>query len=327
MFLQENAIALNEETGITSDPMSMVSVLQEATDNWNDICMKMIKLEHTAIVNNDVALLEAGTKEAVGKFIEAVKRLGQKILEFLERVRVQWSKVQAAIQTKFVNQEAVNNLIKKMGNTQIKYTVALPKEYKAALASVNEFSNMSNDVISTCKDVANDLSGGYQSPDYNQALTKQGFKDAKAARLEQKLEKLKWVDSPETQVNLTKQDVQAALTFLKNRATAVKNLETMKKGTTLIMKAEIAKLEKTQKADGKMTLVLYQRAINKLIIGINKATTIAVRICHAVLKTKSGFSEKQISAAKTAGREDRKRAREEKKMSLAEGTSVLDQFA
>jgi len=41
-----------------------MQIMQEATEEWNDICMKMIKLEHTAIMREDANLLAEGVSPA-----------------------------------------------------------------------------------------------------------------------------------------------------------------------------------------------------------------------------------------------------------------------
>jgi hypothetical protein len=104
MFINEgNSNKYFEEA--TANPAYMYEAIQEANEAYHDLCMKMVKCEHAAIVNEDTSMLA----EATGDFKEKVKRIAQTILAqflaFIDKVRAEWSKLWAGLLSKLVNTE------------------------------------------------------------------------------------------------------------------------------------------------------------------------------------------------------------------------------
>lgn len=86
MFLNESSFR-----GIKSTPANRadgdiatgINIMLEAEQNWNEMTMQMIRLEHTAIVNNNRRLLSEGGKEYLNKVKQWFKDLYAKIKNFI----------------------------------------------------------------------------------------------------------------------------------------------------------------------------------------------------------------------------------------------------
>lgn len=268
MFLTEGYDNINE---VSADPYYSMELVQEATEQWNDLCMKMIVLEHTAIVSEDNNLLS----EASASFKERAKTLAtrvyQKFIEYLERVRVEWSKLQATIATKVVSTNMVNALRK---NANGQPFIANEQAIDKGLA-----------VLDAVKKV-NDISA--------ESLFSAGTQASHFLSLAEEL-----TDTKAVQTKLSKQLVDKAIKFLINRGQAVKDLQKTKSKASALYKEDLANIAKDQKdvrSNGKLLITLFQRSVNKLIIAINKITSSAIAVCKAVRRN-SKVGE-QINAAK-----------------------------
>lgn len=311
MFLSENYTNVSEN--VSADPMYGMQLIQEATESYNELCMKMIKLEHTAIVNEDAALLEAGVKDFGNKFTEWVKVTAKKFVEFLERVRVQWSNLTASISSKFLNRDVIEVMNRKL--REGKFNVKLDSaKWADAKETVNMFANASTFVTVAEGMVGND----------DVKASEKSIKEMLKMKIPACQKIFKWKEMPsdnETDVPVTKDLVNGALNFLKQRPTAVKNIQVFKSGVTKIANKLIAS-SKSGKTPKKNILVEFQSVCNEMIIAVNKATSMAIRICNAVyVKGASGTSEK--AAKKTVKKEQPTIYTK----NAAVSESVLDQFA
>lgn len=129
MFLVENENlkqnAINESM-YTGDAYEGLQIVLESEQAWNELTMKMIRLEHTAIITEDSALLEAGKENFGQKVVEFFKRVYQKIQDF----------VNSAI-------ASISASIAKMSKvSQVKFVagkkITLPKDVQAFLNNVKE---------------------------------------------------------------------------------------------------------------------------------------------------------------------------------------------
>jgi len=296
MFLSEGYENVNEEIG--ADPIYAMQIMQEATEEWNDICMKMIKLEHTAIMKEDAELLAEGAKEALHRFKNNVIVLGKKLIEYLERVRVQWSKLQASIATKILNPDKVRAVLAAV-NYKNNAKIMLPADYDRCVKIVDEMSNVVDSIVKAIKtgkpgnlgktgaEVGREVSGkslvGYDETK-NEAITRI-LKNTNFDEFEK-----------EREVTIKEGTVKAALNFLKKRPVAIKNIEVMKRAVTEVQNAVIADMDKTDRPQAKNSLVILQSAFNKVIIKINKMTTYAVKICNAIKPNKeTGVTSKDYN--------------------------------
>lgn len=321
MFLNENAnnVAVENTEAMGYDPIYAMQIMQEATEDWNDICMKMIKLEHTAIMKEDTNLLQEGVKESLNRFKNNVTVLGRKIIEFLERVRVQWSKIQAAVASKFLNTDMINALLK---NYNEKAKIQINKKlFDKALNQVSTFSKVTSALAAQIKLTAESeattttLSAAKESSNtkIEKIMAAAGFTDA--------------ADAGSTEeVAITKDLIQRAIAFLKNRPVAIKNIEVMKKATTDIQNILIKKLSSPNaKVSQRNALVDLQRGFNKLIISINKQTSTAIKICNAAKPNKkNGVKDKNVKDFKKTQKEQKGVYYES---ANADVKSVLDDFA
>lgn len=290
MFLDENTVTT---TAVSADPMYGAQLIQEASEEWNELCMKMIKLEHTAIVSEDANLLEAGIKDFAKKAEAHIKLAAQKFIEYLERVRVEWTKIQAAVMSKFVNADVINAVLAKLKNDKVKMQMDKTKwdANMKVLETWSKAASWNNFVLGQNK---SQLEKGA-------AAEKNIFASADNT----------------TEVVVDQTLVKQAVSFLKNRAVAVKNLQAVKANYAKEANEEIKKMKSAnRKMETKSNLVVLQRYINGQIIALNKCTSIAIKICNAVKVKNSGVSKTALKNAK----------KDVKKQNGLYTESVLDQF-
>jgi hypothetical protein len=284
MFLSEGYVSANEE--VSADPVYAMQIMQEATDDWNDICMKMIKLEHTAIMQEDAELLAEGAKEALHRFKNNIIVFGKKFIEFLERVRVQWSKIQASIATKWLNPDKVKAIYESVKYNQ-KAKITLPAEYNDMVKLVDKMSGVINDITDhIAKTVKKAFtSGSILGKEVNKEMngtSLKGYDESTSEGIARILRNNSFEEfSKEKDTQITDKVVTTAINFLKKRPVAIKNIEVMKKAVTQIQNVLISEMDKNDKPQAKNDLVVLQSAFNKVIIKINKMTTYAIKICTA----------------------------------------------
>lgn len=330
MFLTESYV---ENTVVSADPTYAMQIMQEATDDWNDICMKMIKLEHTAIMREDVELLAEGAKEALHRFKNNVVVLGKKLIEYLERVRVQWSKLQASIATKILNPDKIKAILE-----TVKYKenakVMIPQSFLQSAVVVEQMSkcvtSVTDYVTKNGKTVNGQfmgLAGELESNRKGKSL--KGYDESENEAIKRILKNTHFEEyDEEGEVTITRELINAAIEFLKKRPIAIKNIEIMKKAVTQVQNAVISELDKTDKPQSRNDLVILQSAFNKVIIKINKSTTYAVKICNAVKPNKeTGVTAKDYNKGADNYRSMKGawvEKKDNRKQSLKE--SVLDLF-
>ena len=259
MFLTEN---YGYDEVMTADPAYSMELVQEATEEWNDLCMKMIKLEHSAIVSEDGGLLQEGMEDFKKKASEVAKRVYNKFMEYLERVRVEWSKIQAAVATKFIRPDVVSQLTNMVElnkgnkfNCKAEYFIGqnLGKRVIGEIQSITWEQTKSADVTSILKATSQSLN-----------------------------------DTTENEVKLTTELVKGAINFLKNRAQTVKAIQKLKTEGTKAYKKDLEQLAKENRGAERLNITMFQRACNKLIIAVNKITSAAIKICNACKRNASG---------------------------------------
>jgi hypothetical protein len=103
MFLDESYDLYNESSSsdiaMTADPYWGAQIICEAVEAYNKIDMAMINLEHTAIVNEDAALLEEGKKSFGAKVKQVGKNAKERFLMWLAKVHEAWSNLTTKIKT------------------------------------------------------------------------------------------------------------------------------------------------------------------------------------------------------------------------------------
>lgn len=79
-----------EESGmgsvITADLSTFTEAMYFAEKAWSNLSMKMVRLEHTAIVNNDSSLMSEGLRDMADRAAEWFKEMWEKIKAFVDRV-------------------------------------------------------------------------------------------------------------------------------------------------------------------------------------------------------------------------------------------------
>lgn len=323
MFLDES---YNYNSGVSADPMYGAKLIQEASDEWNDLCMKMIKLEHTAIVQEDAGLLQEGIKEFGKSVADHAKYAGQKFLEYLEEVRIQWSKIQASIATKICNPTMVQTLLNKVNDNKLgKISTNFSREkLNLAIDIIKDISNLRTDLDNLTnykfmdgKDITAKEIGNHISDRSKKYINK--------SNLQKIVDKMQDIPVNDTPIQVTRTDVQAAINFLKNRPIAIKNIELMKKYVKIAINETIKNAKSDTKLKKKNIVVAVQRYCNSIILSINSGTSVAIKVCNAV-KQKTVASNKQYKDARKLARQGHNNYVATKNVSKITSESVLDLF-
>lgn len=73
------------ETGLTGDEMGVQRLIAESAENWFNLREKMMKLEHVAIISEDVNLLSEGASDFFKRIADWFRKLGARIMEIFKK--------------------------------------------------------------------------------------------------------------------------------------------------------------------------------------------------------------------------------------------------
>lgn len=278
MFLTESTNGRIHNADVTYS----MELVQEATDAWTDLCDRMVALEHTAIVSEDAALLQEGKEEFKAKAKQVIERAVQKFMEWIEDVRVAWTNLVAKIRTSILNPDRVAAIRKvvaglnRVPKDKIKVTCkadAFATDHKAITFAKKFVGDGVEKVMSGLLTGNNRINVNNSKDDlFNNAVA---------------IEQIK-----EREVTVTKEMIDNALVFLKNRAETVKALNKCKIGMKKLEEYD-KKWARQEKGQKKLATTQFHRAVNKFVLAINSLTASACRICNVVKKIKLNSTEKK----------------------------------
>jgi len=294
MFINENTanIYYNEAT---AEPSYMYEAILEANEAYHDLCMKMVKCEHTAIVNENTSMLAEAEGDFKAKAMDIGKKLLDKFFAFLDRVKTEWSKLWSGVISKLVNPAKVDEMKKLISGESIEVSIDLNAIKRA------------NDMYKHSK------------------TARVGYMEKFATEMNKFSG-----DAVEKATTINVSMIEIATTFLRTRPDMIKDLEGYRKTGK---EAYVKGMNDVGAKPDNLEIAKFSSAINKVIVGINKATLTAVRICKAALgaaKKSDGYKDaskkfnKDQQAARKAER-DAKRNKEGVEAGTA-SYSILDQF-
>lgn len=125
------------ESGLDiSDPMYMQELLLEEERAWHELEISMIKCEHTAIVSEDSALLEAADDDFKTKARKFFEDFGQQFLRYVDSVINKWTEIQLKIMSRTKNLDKMKKYIE----TKFK------NRYNKTKGKKNQINNLTIDV-------------------------------------------------------------------------------------------------------------------------------------------------------------------------------------
>jgi hypothetical protein len=100
MFLNENNNTFRNvntgieasETNLMGGSVGMMDIALESETTWNNICVAMMRLEHTSYVEKDDVLMERGVKAFWGKVVAFFKKMIAKVKEWAKKT---WNSIQS----------------------------------------------------------------------------------------------------------------------------------------------------------------------------------------------------------------------------------------
>jgi hypothetical protein len=294
MFLTESYY--NGYNGITADPICGMEIINEAENMWHDLEVGMIKLEHTAIVNEDASLLNEGVKEYFTKAKEFFIKTGNKFLEFIQKVIMKWQEIQMKIQSKLMNVDKLVDKIKFQGTVELGVSKKIIDIAQAVAKG---------EVIDKVLNLGTTIAKQFE--------TSTGDIDSKAESLMETIKTeaekissdgLNLSDNDTTLDLSNKSEVKRILNFIKNdRPKAIKTLQNAKKQFAKMIKSAVAGAAKECPLIGKFgnqSISVVKKAINSLITIINRVSVIALKVINAA-KSKKATKD---SLEKKVGKEE-----------------------
>jgi len=255
MFITEKTNTYFNEA--SANPAYMYEAILEANEAYQDLCIRMIKCEHTAIVTENATLLA----EAEQSFGQRVKKIAQtllaKFIAFVDRVRAEWSKLWSSVLTSLVDKEKTRY----MAENASKNNITVEADIEGIKGIMDIFNNAGK--ISTNNEEAamEDITELFNKVKTFAEHQKKGAKKVAAS------------------------DVNQAVDFLEARPKMISTLETIKScGKSLAGLA--SKLE--EGSVDQIALAKFSSLISRIIVRINSYTSDAVRICRACLKQAKG---------------------------------------
>lgn len=251
MFLTENA-------NKAIDATYLYEAAIEANDQYHDLCMKMIKCEHVAIVNENQSMLAEADESFKVKLKKILDNLLKKFLAFIDKIKTEWSKLWSAVLSKFVNPTKLKNL-----------------QFNAAAITTKISIDKTTMVI---------VKKLYENA-VNIGSNEERFIEMANSLKNNKFDKTKVIDPP---------DVKFAYEFLKDRPKMIEELEKLKTNAKNKYKEDLQ--SGGDKSAGRLLLAQYSSAVNKIIVRINSCTLDAVKICRAASKySKKGSKSESYS--------------------------------
>jgi hypothetical protein len=302
MFINENTANVFYKEA-TADPAYMYEAVLEANEAYHDICMKMVKCEHVAIVNENTELLAEAEGDFKAKVKKVLDTLLAKFMAFIDRVKAEWSKLWASVLSKLVSTEKVKFMKEVLDSSP---TVNLTCHLEGLRVITNKtfpaIAALKPEELMSFSGVLNEFKVKYfLSVDGSSAAGGKGGKST----------------------TISSGDVDMAVEFLEKRPQMIKTLESLRRTGKEMYKRDA--IDNNTKADS-LAIAKYSSLCSKLISFINSFTVDAVKICRACLK----------DIKKTNDKGDRKAARElygeykkDQKKAVKNGTasaSVLDMF-
>lgn len=239
-----------EEAGgfITADPATFMEAMYFAEKAWNNLSMKMVRLEHTSIVNNDSRLMQEGVRDFGKKVVQWFKDMWAKIKAFVDRVVTR-----------------IHNMI---DDSRAKKFAGVANGYngkgKISAGTMTNFRMMTGKVVRDMIELANRADVLSSNPETAQARI-QELRDAKVADAE---------SQGGREVAVTDGDVKAAFKFVTGeRRTLMSSLQKAK-----------AAAQKTANEGIKAAGKGNQEEIKKYRQGLNSINTVIaqlVRILNA----------------------------------------------
>jgi len=220
--------------------------LLEAQDSIYELEMKMIKCEHVALINEDVVMLEEAENDFKSRIKEIIKKMVSKFLEFIEEVRVKWSKFMANIARRFLDEIVYREMIASVKEEEITAEIDI--------SNITDIRKIFIDIMEmnwSDKEVSFEDKLKYLEGKENSTKEKPTKIDLEIIR--EAHEFLVWFESYTSQLNSFKTKVKEIAKKDIDNGNNSKNLMTSK----------------------------YIHIINKLIIRTNKAAITAVKVCRA----------------------------------------------
>jgi hypothetical protein len=281
-----------------NDTSFMYEAIMEANDAYYDLCMKMVKCEHTSIVNEDTEMLALAESEFTTKVRAIAEKALAKFLAFIDRVRAEWSKLVAGVISKFVDPVVAREMQKAADFEKIEVEV--------------EDGNM-NEILGMFHELAKMDPSDLEKLSRNYAEAKE-----KLDGYEQK--------SSYAKRRVTSQMVGKAILFLEKRKDMIKLLEAIKSNGK---KAAALDSKISGQAADSLAISKFSSLVSKIIVRVNKQTINAVKICRACYGKKTKEMKENIKNQKLVDSklQQTKRANEKAAAEANAQESVLDLFA